>query len=89
MCDGIIVDNYCTTCGFASNDFVIQNIQKLFIPSRVDLNMLRRILPMEDSEFNFKISDLADRFGLKIELEMLIIPEDKKQDFISALIKEL
>ncbi|MFX1490013.1 MAG: DNRLRE domain-containing protein [Promethearchaeota archaeon] len=90
-CGAKMVNNYCTACGAIKHEFIIENIQKVFDSSgiRVDLNMLRKILPMDDSEFNSKIFNLAERFNYKIELEMLHITEERKQDFINALIKSL
>ena len=96
-CGAEVEKLFCTICGTDIHKLelerkkVIQDIQKVFQVSgiRIDLEMLRDILPMDNSEFNSKIFDLADRFGFKIELEILHVNEEMKEDFINALIDAL
>ncbi len=96
-CGSEVESHFCIKCGIdihkpeLERKKVIQDIQKVFQASgiRIDLEMLRDILPMDDSEFNRKISELAERFGFKIELEILHINKEMKEDFINALIDAL
>ncbi len=96
-CGAEVESQFCTICGAdihkpeLERKKVIQDIQKVFQVSgiRIDLEMLRDILPMDNSEFNSKIFELADRFGFKVELEILHVNEEMKEDFINALIDAL
>jgi len=96
-CGSEVESHFCIKCGIdihkpeLERKKVIQDIQKVFQASgiRIDLEMLRDILPMDDSEFNRKIFELAERFGFKIELEILHVNKEMKEDFINALIDTL
>ena len=96
-CGAEVESQFCTICGAdihkpeLERKKVIQDIQKVFQVSgiRIDLEMLRDILPMDYSEFNSKIFELAERFGFKVELEILHVNEEMKEDFINALIDAL
>jgi len=96
-CGSEVESHFCIKCGIDINKpelerkKVIQDIQKVFQASgiRIDLEMLRDILPMDDSEFNRKIFELAERFGFKVELEILHVNKEMKEDFINALIDAL
>ncbi|GAG27359.1 unnamed protein product, partial [marine sediment metagenome] len=50
---------------------IVDGIKNLFEVSgnRIDLEMLRDIVPMDKPEFNAKVLDLAKQYGFKIELE--------------------
>jgi len=97
ICGLEVEGRFCRKCGVeifkseVEREKIIQDIQKVFQVSgiRIDLEMLRDILPMDASEFNSKIFDLADQFDFKIELEILHLSEEKKEDFINALIEIL
>ena len=96
-CGSEVESHFCIKCGIdihkpeLERKKVIQDIQKVFQASgiRIDLEMLRDILPMDDSEFNRKIFELAERFGFKVELEILHVNKEMKEDFINALIDAL
>ncbi|MFX1314091.1 MAG: hypothetical protein ACFFHD_16005 [Promethearchaeota archaeon] len=70
---------------------IIDGIKNVFDVSgnRIDLEMLREIVPMDKPEFNAKILDLAKQYGFKIELEVLHISDEKRDDFIDALINAI
>ena len=96
-CGEKVEGTFCTQCGIeiqrppVNRENLIQDIEKVFQVSgiRIDLEMLRHILPIDDAEFNSKIFDLANRYNFKIELEILHITEEKKEEFINALIEAL
>jgi len=70
---------------------IVDGVKNVFEVSgnRIDLEMLRDIVPMDKAEFNNKVLDLAKQYGFKIELEVLHISDEKRDDFINALINAL
>lgn len=70
---------------------IVDGVRNVFEVSgnRIDLEMLRDIVPMDKAEFNSKVLDLAKQYGFKIELEVLHISDEKRDDFINALINAL
>ncbi len=70
---------------------IVDGVKNVFEVSgnRIDLEMLRDIVPMDKAEFNNKVLDLVKQYGFKIELEVLHVSDEKRDDFINALINAL
>lgn len=64
---------------------IIREIEK---SNKVNLNLVRKVIGMKSRVFNEKFKILAKKFNFTIEEQDLIVPNERKNDFLDALDKK-
>ncbi len=68
----------------------IEKIKKLVkVSDKIKIDMMKGALKVDDASFNDKIIDWATKFGFRISGDELILNQNKVNDFIKALDKQL
>jgi len=65
---------------------VIETLRKMVkVSNRINMEMVKDALDLDDKTFNKKVIDWADEFGFKIDGNFLVINQDTVDDFINSL----